>query len=268
MGTTSPINFVLTVLIGTLLGLIGSGGYILTVPILVYVMDVDPVLATSYSLFIVGITSLVGGIQNALQKNVDYKTVFIFGIPSILVVYFSRAILVPIIPDEILSIGNFTLTKSTAFIVLYATMMIAASISMFRPFINRDQSQEATLKYNYPMIVWEGIVVGILTGLMGAGGGFLIVPALVLFARMPMKLAVGTSLFIIAAKSLLGFVGDLQGDQVIDWQLLFVFTLLSVVGIFIGIYFSGKIEGNKLETAFGWLVLVTAIYILIKELFL
>ena len=185
-----------------------------------------------------------------------------------MVVYLSRAILVPLIPDEILSVGNFTLTRSMAFIVLYATMMIAASISMFRPFVNSDQSQETTLKYNYPMIIWEGIVEGILTGLMGAGGGFLIVPALVLFARMPMKLAVGTSLFIIAAKSLLGFVGDLQGDEVIDWQLLSILTSLSVVGIFMGIYFSGKIDGDKLETVFGWLVLVTAIYMLIKEIFL
>lgn len=268
MEITLLFGFVLAVFVGVSLGLIGSGGSILTVPILVYVMDVDPVLATAYSLFIVGITSLVGGIQNALQKNVDFKTVFIFGIPSIITVYVTRAFLVPLIPDVIFSVANFQVTKSIALMVLFAIVMIAASISMVRSCLNCDKYKDANLKYNYPMILLEGIVVGGVTGLVGAGGGFLIIPALVLLTRMPMKLAIGTSLFIIAAKSLLGFIGDLQGDEIIDWKLLSLFTSLSVAGIFLGIFFSKKIEGNKLKTAFGWFVLAMGIYILIKELFL
>lgn len=265
---TDLIGYLLAVLVGVSLGLIGSGGSILTVPILVYVMGVNPILATAYSLFVVGTTSLVGGVQNALQKKVDFKTVFIFGIPSIVAVYLTRAYLMPLIPDVLFSIGNFQFTKPIALMVLFAIVMIFASISMIRPCPHCNDADTGEIKYNYPMILLEGALVGTLTGLVGAGGGFLIIPALVLLVKMPMKLAVGTSLFIIAAKSLLGFTGDLQGNETIDWTLLSTFTGLSVVGIFIGIFLSKKIEGNKLKSAFGWFVLVMGIYILIKELFL
>lgn len=264
------IGYILAVIVGISLGLIGSGGSILTVPILVYILGVDEVLSTAYSLFIVGTTALVGGVQAAIQKKVDFKTVLIFGIPSITAVYLTRAYIMPLIPDELFTISGTVVTKAIALMILFSIVMIAASISMIKPQKRTDQTTPETnnipLSYNYPMILLEGTVVGILTGLVGAGGGFLIIPALVLLAKMPMKLAVGTSLFIIAAKSLIGFTGDLRTNEVIDWQLLSIFTGLSVVGIFIGILLSKKVSGEKLKSAFGWFVLVMGIYIILKTL--
>lgn len=264
------LGYILAVLVGVSLGLIGSGGSILTVPILVYIMGVDPVLATAYSLFIVGATALVGGIQSASLGRVDFKTVIIFGIPSIAAVYLTRAFIVPFIPEHVFSVGGFEVTKPILLMLLFAAVMVAASISMIKPSKNKgtESTEEVKMTYNYPMILLEGTVVGVLTGLVGAGGGFLIIPALVLLAKMPMKLAVGTSLFIIATKSLIGFTGDLKGAEVIDWTLLGIFTAASVIGIFIGILLAKKIPGEKLKTAFGWFVLVMGIYIIVKELFL
>ena len=261
------LGYFLAVIVGVSLGLIGSGGSILTVPILVYIMGVEPVLATAYSLFIVGATALVGGVQNAMKKNVDFKTVLIFGLPSIAAVYATRMWLVPFIPKEIVNLGTLTITKPIALMLLFAVVMVLAAVSMIRSKKQKSEAENAPMVYHYPMILLEGTVVGVLTGLVGAGGGFLIIPALVLLARMPMKLAVGTSLFVIAAKSLIGFVGDLQGDQQIDWTLLSGFTFAAVVGIFAGIFLSKKIEGEKLKKAFGWFVLIMGIYIITKELF-
>ncbi len=261
------VSFFLAALVGVSLGLIGSGGSILTVPILVYVMGVNPVLATAYSLFIVGSTALVGGVQSAMQKTVDFKTVFIFGLPSIAAVYATRMWLLPIIPEKLFSISALVITKPIGLMLLFAVVMILVSVSMIRPGKNKEAMGNAPMVYNYPMILLEGAAVGILTGLVGAGGGFLIIPALVLLARMPMKLAVGTSLFIIAAKSLIGFIGDVQGSQVIDWKLLGSFTAFAVIGIFIGIFLSRKMHGDKLKVAFGWFVLVMGIYIIVKEIF-
>lgn len=261
------IGLLLAALVGISLGLIGSGGSILTIPILVYVMGIEPVSATAYSLFIVGSTALVGGIFKASQKKVDFKTVLIFGMPSIITIYITRLWLVPFIPNHLFTIGSFTITKSIALMLLFATVMILASISMIKPskISNNITDENVTLKYNYPMILLEGIIVGLLTGLVGAGGGFLIIPSLVIFAKMPIKLAIGTSLFIIATNSLIGFTGDLQGSQIIDWALLFKFTASAIVGIFIGIKLSKKIPGEKLKTSFGWFVLIMAIYIILKE---
>ena len=260
------LGYILAVLVGISLGLIGSGGSILTVPILVYIMSVEPVLATAYSLFIVGTTALVGGIQNAILKKVDFKTVLIFGIPSIAAVFATRKWLVPFIPDTLFSVGNFAVTKPIALMLLFAVVMIMASISMIRPSKKKEAEDGDTIQYNYPMILLEGTVVGILTGLVGAGGGFLIIPALVLLARMPMKLAVGTSLFIIAAKSLIGFMGE-NPSTGIDWGFLILVSVFSILGILIGLLISKKISGGKLKPIFGWFVLVMGIFILLKELF-
>lgn len=261
------LGAILALLVGVSLGLIGSGGSILTVPILVYVMGVAPVLATAYSLFIVGGTALVGGIQNAMQGKVNYLTAVVFGIPSIAAVYATRKWLVPHIPDELFTVGDFLVTKNIGLMLLFAVFMGLASISMIRSGSKTEEETDVSqLKFNYPMILLEGALVGVLTGLVGAGGGFLIIPALVLLAKLPMRLAVGTSLFIIAAKSLIGFIGDVQGEAKMDWTLLLGFTLVSIIGIFIGNFLSKRIPGGKLKTGFGWFVLIMGVYIILKEL--
>lgn len=266
-------GFLASILIGISLGLIGGGGSILTVPVLVYLFHVEPVLATAYSLFIVGATSLFGTIPKYRQGVVSLKTAVIFGIPSIAAVYATRAFIVPLIPQEIFSLGGFVITKAILLMLLFAVLMVFASVSMIREKKqngnngNEQQKDPAVQKFNYPMILLEGIVVGILTGLVGAGGGFLIIPALVLFSKLPMKQAVGTSLLIITAKSLFGFLGDLS-HTVMDWKLLLTVTALAVAGIFLGNRLSHKIPGDKLKKGFGWFVLVMGVYIIVKELFL
>lgn len=268
------LGYFFALLIGISLGLIGGGGSILTVPVLVYVLGINPVLATAYSLFIVGSSSLVGAL-NALRKGlVSVKTAIIFVIPAFIAVYLTRRYLVPAIPDEIIHIGNFVLTKNVAIMLFFAVIMILAAISMLKDSNKKcedcedEDEEQQPLDYNYPMIALEGTVVGVLTGLVGAGGGFLIIPALVLFAKLPMKLAVGTSLFIIAIKSLIGFIGDVQTGQDIDWPFLLTFSFISIIGIFIGGYLSNYIPGAKLKKGFGWFVLIMAIYIVARELFL
>lgn len=260
------IGYILAVFVGITLGMLGSGGSILSVPILVYVMGIEPILATAYSLFIIGTTSLVGGIHKAQQKLVDFKKVVLFGIPTVISVFITRKILVPRIPDIIFSTEIFTLHKSVLIMVVFAIVMIFASFRMIKPL--KEIIISDGKKPNYYKIVLLGILIGLISGFVGAGGGFLIVPTLLFFAKMPMKMAVGTSLFIVSSQSLIGFLGDIMGDQIIDWELLQIFTLASIVGIFIGNFISKKVEDEKLKISFGWFVLAMGIYIIIKELFL
>lgn len=251
-------------LIGLVLGLIGGGGSILTVPVLVYLLGVNPVLATAYSLFVVGSAALVGAIRNMQKRLVDFRTAIVFAIPAFISVYISRKYLIPAIPEQITQIGDVVLSKNVAIMIFFAVIMLLASISMIRN-KRKETDEEQEIKYNYPLIIVEGLLVGLVTGIVGAGGGFLIIPALVLLARLPMKKAVATSLLIIAIKSLIGFMGDVQNLE-IDWSFLAVFTSLSIVGIFVGIWLNQFIDGKKLKKGFGWFVLVMGIYIIIKEL--
>jgi uncharacterized membrane protein YfcA len=259
------IGYIAAIGMGLSLGLIGGGGSILTVPILVYLFHIDPVLATAYSLFIVGATSLFGSFSHIKLGNIHWRTAFVFGIPSIISVFLTRMYLVPAIPNPIFTVAGHEVSKATGLLVLFAVIMLAASYSMIRKQKKAAEVDIDEVKYNYPLILAEGAIVGVVTGLVGAGGGFLIIPALVLLAKLPMKKAVGTSLMIIAAKSLIGFMGDLRGDEVIDWKFMLIFTAIAVVGIFTGSYLSSKISNDKLKPVFGWFVLVMGVYILLKE---
>jgi hypothetical protein len=259
------IGYAAAIVMGLSLGLIGGGGSILTVPILVYLFDADPVLSTAYSLFVVGLTSLLGSYSHFKKGNVHFKTALIFGVPSILAVYSVRKFVVPAIPDPFFSLGSLVFTKALFVMVLFAILMLLASITMIRkPKKDKDESRE--IKYNYSLIFVEGLFVGGITGLVGAGGGFLIIPALVLLAGLPMKQAVGTSLLIIALKSLIGFTGDLGSGMAIDYRFLLIFSAFAMVGIVGGSYLTKFISNEKLKPAFGWFVLAMGIYILGKEL--
>jgi uncharacterized membrane protein YfcA len=263
------LGYIGAIIMGLSLGLIGGGGSILTVPILVYLFHVDAVLATAYSLFIVGLTSLIGSGSHMRLGNIHWRTAIVFGIPSILAVYATRAWLVPWLPDPLFSIGDTPVSKALGMLVFFALLMVAAAYSMIRkPKVPKgpDQPAEQAVKFNYPLILGEGLIVGTITGLVGAGGGFLIIPALVLLAKLPMKQAVGTSLIIIAAKSLLGFLGDLKSDEFIDWAFLGIFSAVAIGGILLGSMLSKRIPNEKLKPAFGWFVLVMGVYIIGREL--
>jgi uncharacterized membrane protein YfcA len=265
MDVTHIIGYSLAVIVGITLGLIGSGGSILSVPILVYIMGIEPILATAYSLFVVGTTALFGGIQKTKEKLVDFKKVVLFGIPTVIAVFITRKIIVPSIPNIVYSSDSFTLKKSVLIMIVFAIVMIMASARMIRPLKEKISNND---KLNYFGILLQGLFIGLVAGFVGAGGGFLIIPALLFLAKTPMKMAVGTSLFIVSAQSLLGFIGDLRPEQVIDWELILIFTSCSIVGVFIGNYLSKKFSGEKLKTGFGWFVLIMGVYIFIKELFI
>lgn len=249
---------------GIVLGLLGGGGSILTVPILVYLLEVPAYQATGYSLFIVGVSSLIGAVGYMKKGEIDMKTAVLFSIPSFIGVLISRKFVLPILPETLFSISSFVVTKNAVIMLLFAVLMILASVSMIRT----NKGSENAKKQSAIYLIMKFFLVGVFLGLVGAGGGFLIIPALIFFAQLEMKTAVGTSLVIIAANSLIGFAGDLTTSLEIDWSLLLLFSLLSVAGIIIGGQISGYIDGKKLKPVFGWFVLTMAVVILLQELVL
>jgi uncharacterized protein len=257
-------GYIAAVLIGLSLGLIGGGGSVLTVPVFVYMLHVNPVLATTYSLFVVGSCSLVGGARAWYQGLIDFNTVIYFGISSMLSVYLVRYFAVPAIPEYLFAIGDFDITKGVFLMVLFALLMVGAAVSMIRS-RDRNGSIPVTNRNRITGLIFQGLIVGAITGLLGAGGGFLIIPALVLFSKLPMKTAVGTSLTIMAFSSLFGFFSTLN-HYTVDWLQLLLFTAIAVTGIFIGAALSDKIPGNYLKKGFGWFILAMGVYILVKEI--
>lgn len=257
-------GYIAAVLIGLSLGLIGGGGSILTVPVLVYLMHIHPVLATTYSLFVVGSCSLVGGTKAYFKGLVDLYTVLYFGLSCMISVFLVRHFIVPEIPEQISTIGKAIITKDIFLMLLFALLMLVASLSMIR---GNGKKEEEPVRGNMWIVrlILQGCFIGIVTGLLGAGGGFLIVPALVLLSKLPMKTAIGSSLTIIAISTLFGFFSTLS-HYTINWLQLLTFTAISVLGIFIGSALSDKISGSVLKKGFGWFVMVIGIGILIKEI--
>ncbi|MCC5929687.1 MAG: sulfite exporter TauE/SafE family protein [Cyclobacteriaceae bacterium] len=329
------LGYVLAIVSGAIMGMLGGGGSIVTVPIFVYIFQMSPVVATGYSLFVVGITASVGSFNFMRRKLLSYKTAIIFAVPSFLGVYMSRhymipnipenifslgrhditsdiifffalliaiggtmyffiiksvsedkrlkrlfwlvvpaafmlfvtrQYLIPILPDELIVLGAFTLSKSTFIMVFFSFIMLFSAVSMIRPPRQADNTEEPSDAKKYTMIMIQGTIVGMVTGIVGAGGGFLIVPALVLMARLPIQLAVGTSLLIIAANSLIGFAGDVN-QQPIEWTFLLSFTGFAVTGMLLGIYLGKFISPLILRKGFGYFLILMASFILTQELF-
>lgn len=262
MEFTEVFGYIGALVVGLVLGLVGGGGSILTVPILVYILGYNPVIATAYSLFVVGSSSLVGTIQKMRKGFVDIKVGLAFSFPSFIAVYLSRRYFVPNLPETFFTVGNFALTKDIGIMIFFAFIMLLASISMIRT--KKEEKELLSIKQPYYLTFIQGLIIGTITGLIGAGGGFLYVPALVLWAKLPMKKAVGTSLIIVTINSLIGFTGDLQTIQV-EWLFLLSFSAFTIMGILIGVFLSKYISGKKLKKGFGWFTLLMAFYIIYKE---
>jgi uncharacterized membrane protein YfcA len=258
------VGYFAAIIVGVVLGLLGGGGSILSIPILVYLFHIEPTIAGAYSLFIVGVTSFVGAIPKYKQQLVHLKTGIIFGLPSIVSIFLTRSIIVPAIPDELFQLGSLMVTKRMLLLGVFAILMVLASVPMIR---GKREIASSSKRFRTVLVILEGILIGFLTGLVGAGGGFLIIPALVFMTGLHFKTAVGTSLFIISVNSLSGFLGDALHHEM-NWPLLLSLTALAILGILIGNNYSRKISGIRLRMAFGWFTLVTGAYIILREFIL
>lgn len=261
------IGFILAIVMGLILGLLGGGGSILTVPILVYFFDVSATLATGYSLFIVGATSLIAALKYRRDNLLDIKVATLFSIPSVVGVLVSRLWVLPLVPSK-LNLMSFTCSKDQLILFVFSALIIVIALFMFRSKDPGTQKESVEVKgpVSLFLIGIEGFLVGGTTGFVGAGGGFMIVPALTLLAKIPLKKAIATSLLIISAKSLIGFFGDLVGGVVFDWSFLFSLLILTLIGTLIGTKLSNKISAKNLRKGFAYFILIMGVLIMIKEL--
>lgn len=262
------INIILgytgAVLTGLVLGLLGGGGALLSIPVLVYLFHIDATLATAYSLFLVGTTAFSGAFQNLRKKNVNLKIAAVYGVPSLIAVYTMRRFVIPALPDVLLTIGSFSLSKNLLILSVLSVVMFGAGIKMIRDGGKQDAPAEGSV--NYFRLAGYAFLVSAFLGLVGAGGGFLMTPALLYFGKLDMKKAVGTSLVLVSVNSYIGFLGDLSSNAVMDWSFLLTFAAFSIGGIVLGTYLTNFIDGSKLKKSFGWFVLAVGVFIIVKEL--
>ncbi|GAB3987510.1 sulfite exporter TauE/SafE family protein [Spirosoma daeguense] len=264
MSIQEIVGYASALIVGLVIGLAGGGGSILTVPIFVYIFHIPTVLATTYSLFVVGTTSLIGSLNHIWQKRIDLRVTLAFAFPSFVSVYLSRRFLLPALPDPLVRYGQSSLSKSDAILYFFAIVMVIAARAMIRS-DRPEHGEAADGRPRYGSLALDGLAVGLLTGTIGAGGGFLIVPMMVLLAGLPIHRAVATSVLIIAVNSFVGFLGDIHHTQS-DWNFLLPFTGLSIIGIFLGMYLARFIAPEKLKKGFGWFVLTVASYMILREI--
>lgn len=257
------IGYFLALFVGLVIGTLGGGGSILAVPILVVFFQMEPQNATVYSLFIVGVTSLFGAIQHFKSKLIHPKNALLFGIPAVISISLTRLLIVSMIPQKIHLGETIVFEKNTFIMSLFAILMILASIPMIR-----GQKEHPSTKKNRPtVLVIFGILIGFISGLVGAGGGFMIIPSLSIFMRVPIKNAIATSIVIIAINSLSGFSAELfKPNLQLNWIILLGFTLIATAGLIIGLRLNNKIQAANLKKGFGIFVLLIGISILITEI--
>lgn len=259
------IGLLLAIVVGVTLGMIGSGGSILTVPILVYILGVNPVLATTYSLLIIGTTSMIGAIKGVREKTIDFNKVIYFGLPSMITVFVVRSYILPLVPEDIYFAG-YSFHQDNVLMVLFASIMILSSLPMIKG--RKEIDMNPVERENLLYVAVQGVLVGFVTGVVGAAGGFLIIPVLINSFGLSLKRAVSTSLLLITINSAIGLLGDMDKFVVFDWHLIIAYIILSIIGLFIGFKLSSRIDNSVLKKGFGFGILLVSIGILIHELFM
>lgn len=258
------LGYIAVFFVGLMLAIIGGGGSILMVPILFYLFELPADISTSYSLFLVGFCAALGAFQYYRQDQIFFRIGIIFAVPAFIGVFIVRKFLMPIIPHSF-EILDYLVTKDKLILIVFAILMLLSSVSMILNRNNKSQKLKISQKNNIFLIAIEGLTVGGITGFVGAGGGFLIIPALVLLADLPIKKAVGTSLMIIAAKSLIGFIGDI-GAFKIDWIFLMILSIISALGIVSGSFISKFVKAETLKPLFGYFTLLMGSLIIAQQL--
>lgn len=258
-------GFLLWILIGLLFGLMGAGGSVLTLPILVYLFRIDVSTAALYSLFIVGSTSILSALVYIRRGLFDIKSAVDFGVPSIIAVVITKIGIDPILPDVFFTVAGVEITKEMFLMCLLSAVMFTSSARMIRTKTDRDDTDKDDKSVRNPLMLRiNGLIVGVLSGLVGVGGGFLIIPALIFFCKLDIKQAIGTSLTIIAIQCIFGFLSGYRSYN-IDWSLIVPISLVAIFGALLGLVLSTKIEAGNLKRGFGWFIGLTAVCIIVQE---
>ena len=263
MSIIAILGYIGAILTGLVLGLLGGGGAAVSIPILVYAFHVPSSTATGYSLLIVGFTALLGTIQNVRMGLVKYRALIRCGLPALVSIYVMRRFLIHSIPATFFTLGGFKLTKDGFILLLLAFFMAMVARNMI--YAAKPDKKEAK-QTPYISILIQSIFIGLFTGMVGAGGGFLLIPLLLASEPMEFRNATATSLMLVTLNSFIGFVGDMQSNNVIDWPFLLSFLGCSIAGVIIGIQVAHRIDNKKLRLVFGYAMMGIAIFIIVKEL--
>ena len=259
-------GFALVFFIGVIMGTIGAGGSILTSAVLVYVFCISPVLSASYTLLNVCTISIIGFVQYYRKGLVDINMGLLYALPTLLMVFCMRRFIMPAIPDIIFSNERFTITKNLLVMLAFSLLMITIAWSMIRrPVYTPAVNQKRPSSF---VMILPGIFTGLLTGFAGAGGGFVIVPALVFFGGLEIKKAIGTSLFIIAINTSTGFIGDYSAGVNYDWFFLIKLVAATVAGMVLSGRIMVKMSNEKLRRLFAYTILTMGCWVIIRELWL